>query len=85
MHQKKDGGAHINDKMAAGMWHQSWKYWLELEVIRQALSAFKEDLKGKRVLVICDKSVVAYINKQGEHDQRDCSLSPKSFASCVVL
>ena len=79
---KEGWGAHTSDRTASGMRPSSWgSYpinWLELEAIRRALAAVKNNLDGKPVLVMCDnKSAVAYINK-GELSPEDYYLSPKS-------
>jgi hypothetical protein len=63
-------GGHLEDLQAGGPWSQDLRKfhinWLELKAIHLSLLEFKDQLKGKVILVRCDNSTaVAYIKNQG--------------------
>ncbi|CAK1603151.1 unnamed protein product [Parnassius mnemosyne] len=63
-------GAQIRDTCISGPWRKSQRYWhvnmKELYTIWIVLNRFKDELKGKTVMIQSDnKTVVAHIRKQG--------------------
>ena len=75
--QTKVGDAHLEQSSTQGLWSPQEKGLhinvLELKAVFLALRHFKDQCQDQTVLVATDNStVVAYINKQGEHTQRRC-------------
>ena len=63
-------GAHLLDQYVSGVWSDQDKLlhinFLEMKALFLGLQAFREDVIGHHVTVMCDNSTaVAYINKQG--------------------
>ena len=63
-------GAHLLDQHVSGVWSDQEKLLhinlLEMKALFLGLQAFREDVIGHHVTVMCDNStVVAYVNKQG--------------------
>ena len=69
-HQKKGGGAHLNERTARGTWSlpESKLHinYLELKAVFLALKEFQDLCLDKIILVATDNTtVVSYINKEG--------------------
>ena len=80
MHQRRVGGAHLNNCTVSGVWQLSERNLhiniLELKAVFLALKHFQGQLRQKIVLVSSDNSTVfSYINKEGRtHSFEMCAL-----------
>jgi hypothetical protein len=77
-------GATCNSKQTQGRWNTEEKDMhincLELLAIKYALLAFRAEVKGKHVSILCDNScAVSYIKNKGGSKSRICNLIAKDI------